>query len=71
MIEYRIGDLLATDAEALVNTVNCVGHMGRGVAPLSDAMAIDALRMMDVIITAQGLHNQLIVTLTHFLIDIS
>ncbi|MBK7189517.1 MAG: macro domain-containing protein [bacterium] len=32
MIEYRIGDLLATDAEALVNTVNCVGHMGRGVA---------------------------------------
>ena len=32
MIEYRTGDLLATDAEALVNTVNCVGHMGRGVA---------------------------------------
>ncbi len=28
--------------------------MGRGVAPLSDAMAIDALRAMDVIITAQG-----------------
>ena len=32
MIESRTGDLLATDAEALVNTVNCVGHMGRGVA---------------------------------------
>ena len=28
--------------------------MGRGVAPLSDATSIDALRMMDVIITAQG-----------------
>lgn len=28
--------------------------IGRGVAPLSDAMAIDELRAMDVIITAQG-----------------
>jgi len=32
MIEYRTGDILQTDAEALVNTVNCVGIMGRGVA---------------------------------------
>jgi O-acetyl-ADP-ribose deacetylase (regulator of RNase III) len=32
MIEYRTGDILAEDAEALVNTVNCVGIMGRGVA---------------------------------------
>lgn len=32
MIEYKIGDILAEDAEALVNTVNCVGVMGRGVA---------------------------------------
>ncbi|MGH7091541.1 MAG: type II toxin-antitoxin system antitoxin DNA ADP-ribosyl glycohydrolase DarG [Stellaceae bacterium] len=32
MIEYRIGDILKTDAEALVNTVNCVGIMGRGIA---------------------------------------
>ncbi len=32
MIEYRKGDILAADAEALVNTVNCVGVMGRGVA---------------------------------------
>jgi O-acetyl-ADP-ribose deacetylase (regulator of RNase III) len=32
MIEYRTGDVLETDAEALVNTVNCVGVMGRGVA---------------------------------------
>ena len=34
VIEYRVGDILAfaDDAEALVNTVNCVGVMGRGVA---------------------------------------
>jgi O-acetyl-ADP-ribose deacetylase (regulator of RNase III) len=32
MIEYRTGDILKADAEALVNTVNCVGIMGRGIA---------------------------------------
>lgn len=32
MIEFRIGDVVRADAEALVNTVNCVGIMGRGVA---------------------------------------
>jgi O-acetyl-ADP-ribose deacetylase (regulator of RNase III) len=32
MIEYRTGDILQADTEALVNTVNCVGIMGRGVA---------------------------------------
>ena len=32
MIEYRTGDILAEDAEALVNTVNCIGIMGRGIA---------------------------------------
>src|SRR5215467_4393547 len=32
MIEYRQGDILHADAEALVNTVNCVGVMGRGIA---------------------------------------
>ena len=33
MIEYVTGgDLLAAECEALVNTVNCVGVMGRGVA---------------------------------------
>jgi len=31
MIEYTKGDLLRGDAEALVNTVNCVGIMGRGI----------------------------------------
>lgn len=31
-IEYQTGDVLAAPAEALVNTVNCVGVMGRGVA---------------------------------------
>jgi O-acetyl-ADP-ribose deacetylase (regulator of RNase III) len=32
MIEFRIGNILDAEAEALVNTVNCVGIMGRGVA---------------------------------------
>lgn len=31
-IEFRTGDILQADAEALVNTVNCVGVMGRGIA---------------------------------------
>ncbi len=32
MIEFKSGDILRDDAEALVNTVNCVGVMGRGIA---------------------------------------
>lgn len=32
MVDFRTGDILRSDAEALVNTVNCVGIMGRGVA---------------------------------------
>ena len=32
MIEYKQGDLLSTNVEAIVNTVNCVGVMGRGIA---------------------------------------
>ena len=33
-IEFRTGDILSRDlnVEALVNTVNCVGIMGRGIA---------------------------------------
>jgi O-acetyl-ADP-ribose deacetylase (regulator of RNase III) len=32
VIEYKTGNILDEDAEALVNPVNCVGIMGRGVA---------------------------------------
>lgn len=32
MIEYKTGDILSEEAEALVNSVNCVGVMGRGIA---------------------------------------
>ncbi|MBD3843998.1 MAG: macro domain-containing protein, partial [Campylobacterales bacterium] len=32
MIEYKVGDILSEDVEAIVNTVNCVGIMGRGLA---------------------------------------
>lgn len=32
MIRYMRGDLFKAETEALVNTVNCVGFMGRGIA---------------------------------------
>jgi O-acetyl-ADP-ribose deacetylase (regulator of RNase III) len=32
MIEYKTGDIFTVEAEAIVNTVNCVGVMGRGIA---------------------------------------
>ena len=32
VIKYKTGDILTEAVEALVNTVNCVGVMGRGVA---------------------------------------
>lgn len=32
MIKYAKGNLLTADVEALVNAVNCVGYMGKGIA---------------------------------------
>ncbi len=32
MITYKIGNLLESTAQALVNTVNTVGVMGKGIA---------------------------------------
>lgn len=32
MIHYTQGDILKSDVDAIVNTVNCVGVMGRGIA---------------------------------------
>jgi O-acetyl-ADP-ribose deacetylase (regulator of RNase III) len=32
MMKFTVGDILDAKAEALVNTVNCVGIMGRGIA---------------------------------------
>ena len=32
MIEFKTGDIFAAETEAIVNTVNCVGVMGRGIA---------------------------------------
>lgn len=32
MIEYSNGDILRSNAQAIINTVNCVGVMGRGLA---------------------------------------
>src|SRR6185436_3049948 len=32
MIELASGDILKDDSDAIINTVNCVGIMGRGIA---------------------------------------
>lgn len=32
MIKYEIGDMFKSDADCLVNTVNCEGYMGKGIA---------------------------------------
>lgn len=32
MISFKKGNLLEDESEALVNTVNCVGVMGKGIA---------------------------------------
>lgn len=32
MIKYTTGDMFQSKAECLVNTVNCEGYMGKGVA---------------------------------------
>ena len=32
MVKYKTGNILIEDAEAIINTVNCVGVMGRGIA---------------------------------------
>ncbi|MEP0797354.1 macro domain-containing protein [Trichocoleus sp. DQ-A3] len=34
MLEFKQGNLLEEDAEALINAVNCVGVMGKGIALL-------------------------------------
>lgn len=32
MLNFVVGNLLESDAFALVNTVNCEGYMGKGIA---------------------------------------
>ncbi|PCJ14820.1 MAG: hypothetical protein COB02_18585 [Candidatus Cloacimonadota bacterium] len=32
MIEFKTGDIFKENTEAIINTVNCVGVMGRGIA---------------------------------------
>mgnify|MGYP004675799813 CR=1 FL=1 len=32
LIKYTTGDMFQSKAECLVNTVNCEGYMGKGVA---------------------------------------
>lgn len=51
MIKYVTGNLLVSEAEALVNTVNCEGYMGKGIAyqfkmvfPENNKSYVDACR---------------------------
>ena len=32
MVEVKIGDIFESKSQTLVNTVNCVGVMGKGIA---------------------------------------
>ena len=32
MIRYEVGDMFLSEADCLVNTVNCEGYMGKGIA---------------------------------------
>ena len=32
MIKITTGNIIQADAEAIVNTVNCAGYMGKGIA---------------------------------------
>jgi O-acetyl-ADP-ribose deacetylase (regulator of RNase III) len=34
MIQAKIGDLFTSEMQTLVNTVNCVGIMGKGIAAI-------------------------------------
>jgi O-acetyl-ADP-ribose deacetylase (regulator of RNase III) len=56
MIEISHGNLLKADADALVNTVNCVGFMGKGIAlqfkqafPANNKFYEDACRAEEVV----------------------
>jgi len=51
MIEFKTGNILKADTHALVNTVNCEGYMGKGIAyqfklefPKNNALYEDACR---------------------------
>jgi O-acetyl-ADP-ribose deacetylase (regulator of RNase III) len=56
MIETTSGDILAADAEALVNTVNCVGIMGRGIALQFRKAFPDNFKAYETVCKRQGLH---------------
>jgi hypothetical protein len=51
MIEYVTSDLFDSDCEVFVNTVNCVGVMGAGIAlaVLMEKVAVGVLRAPNVV----------------------
>ncbi len=56
MIEITKGSLLRADAEAIVNTVNCIGHMGKGIALQFKQAFPDNFKAYAKICRAQELH---------------
>jgi O-acetyl-ADP-ribose deacetylase (regulator of RNase III) len=56
MIKYLVGDMLKADAEALVNTVNTVGVMGKGIAlqfkeafPFNNKLYVEACKKKELV----------------------
>lgn len=68
MIENAQGNLLEADAEALVNTVNCIGYMGKGIALQFKQAFPDNFRAYQKICLKHSLHpGQMFVFETGFL----
>jgi O-acetyl-ADP-ribose deacetylase (regulator of RNase III) len=56
MIEITKGNLLRADAEALVNTVNCIGYMGKGIALQFKQAFPENLKAYEKVCKAHELH---------------
>ena len=56
MIEIAKGNLLTADAEALVNTVNCIGYMGKGIALQFKQAYPENFKAYEKVCRAQKLH---------------
>jgi len=56
MIQLTHGDILKASAEALVNTVNCVGIMGRGIALQFRKAFPECFKQYKALCDRKGLH---------------
>jgi len=76
MIEFTKGDILTSETEALVNTVNCVGVMGRGIAlqfknkfPKNFKAYEEACKKQEVIPGRMFVFNTSDLTFPHYIIN--